>query len=220
MLSNSVNPNNEPLSPSPVIGADPSSQPYNDSHMATVQDSRQQSGNVSSGGTDDTLTSSATTPELLASNVTESDNTDGSQTVEYSSSGASDTARPSVLLVDDNDVNLKLLVAFTRKARLAYEPVTDGLQALHAYQRAHNDSSRACFTYILMDISMPVMDGMTATREIREFERKNKVKQPVTIIALTGLASEIVQQEAFKSGVNYFLHKPVRFKELLALLKG
>lgn len=122
-----------------------------------------------------------------------------------------------ILLVDDNEVNLKLLVAFIRKAKITYEPVTDGLQAVQAYKRAITDPARA-FKYILMDISMPVMDGVTATHEIREFERRNKIEPPVTIIALTGQASGAMQQDAYKSGMDHFLPKPVRFKELLRLL--
>ncbi len=64
---------------------------------------------------------------------------------------------------------------------------------------------------------MPVMDGLTATREIRAFER-DAGKIPAQVIALTGLASASVQQEAFTSGVNVFLPKPVRLTELSRII--
>ena len=65
---------------------------------------------------------------------------------------------------------------------------------------------------------MPVMDGLAATREIRKHERSLGQKA-CTIIALTGLGSADSQQEAFSSGVDLFLTKPVRLKYLREILK-
>ena len=123
-----------------------------------------------------------------------------------------------VLLVDDNEVNLKLLVAFVRKARYPYETAKDGLQALELYKEASKDLKRA-FKAVVIDIQMPVMDGITATREIRSYESKNRIEFPATIIALTGLASSVTRQECAKAGVDHFLPKPVKFKEFLKLLE-
>jgi CheY-like chemotaxis protein len=64
---------------------------------------------------------------------------------------------------------------------------------------------------------MPVMNGMDATREIRNLEQKRGQK-PATIIALTGLASAEAQQEAFSHGINLFLTKPVGFTQLRTIL--
>ena len=64
---------------------------------------------------------------------------------------------------------------------------------------------------------MPVMDGIEATREIRTMERDRRQK-PAMIIALTGLGSATSQQEAFSSGVNLYLTKPVRFSDLRGIL--
>ena len=123
-----------------------------------------------------------------------------------------------VLLVDDNDVNLKLLVAFVRKAKLSYETAHDGLQALELYKEASSDPSRA-FKAVVMDIQMPLMDGLSATREIRNFETRNRIDPAATIVALSGLASSSSQLEAFEAGVDHFLPKPVRFKEFLKLFQ-
>ena len=66
---------------------------------------------------------------------------------------------------------------------------------------------------------MPIMDGMEAARLIRQFERQHNL-QPVVIIALTGLGSSSTQEEAFASGIDLFLTKPVRLKELSRVLEN
>jgi CheY-like chemotaxis protein len=70
-----------------------------------------------------------------------------------------------------------------------------------------------------MDISMPVMDGMTSTRLIREYEMDNNLT-PSHIIALTGLTSASAKLEAWTSGVDDFLTKPVDFKKLEQLMEA
>jgi CheY-like chemotaxis protein len=92
------------------------------------------------------------------------------------------------------------------------EQAKDGQQALDSYKDAPNK-----FDLILMDISMPVMDGMTATRLIRNYE-KEKELPPSHIIALTGLTSASARLEAWTSGVDDFLTKPVDFKKLESLM--
>jgi CheY-like chemotaxis protein len=64
---------------------------------------------------------------------------------------------------------------------------------------------------------MPVMNGMDSARAIRKLESE-RGQRPATIIALTGLASASVRQEAFSSGINLFLTKPVSFNELQEIL--
>lgn len=123
-------------------------------------------------------------------------------------------ACPELLLVDDNSINLKILASYVHKVGRLYSTATNGQEAVDAFQA--NPSQYKC---ILMDISMPVMDGFEATRQIRALEQKNQMK-PTLILALSGLASEDAQKEAFSSGVDLFLTKPVRLKELGAILKS
>jgi CheY-like chemotaxis protein len=141
-----------------------------------------------------------------------------------------------VLVVDDNAINLKLLTMFMKKIALPYHPCADGLQALEAY-KAHAaappptvasidavvmaptvPAKAPPFTYVLMDLSMPVMDGLQATREIRNFERQMGMSRAV-IVALTGLASAETQVDAMSAGFDFYLAKPVRFADLKRLME-
>ena len=75
-----------------------------------------------------------------------------------------------------------------------------------------------------LDISMPVLDGFAATRAIRELEAARRAAgdscPPALIIALTGLASSRDQSEAFTSGVDLYMTKPVSFREVGKVLDG
>jgi CheY-like chemotaxis protein len=104
-----------------------------------------------------------------------------------------------VLITDDNPINRRLLVAFMNKRKIRYQEAENGLEAVTAYQEG-----RVRFDIILMDISMPIMDGMTATRLIRDHESRYHIK-PTHIIALTGLASASARLEAWRSGGKIFL---------------
>jgi CheY-like chemotaxis protein len=144
---------------------------------------------------------------------------------------------PSLLIVDDNSMNLKLLwTFFKRSGYLNCEQATDGAEALGKVQQRPEG-----FEIILMgtlalrppqefhfstngsaDLSMPIMDGFEATRQIRSLENERGIPtaKAANIIALTGLASTSDRDKAFDAGVNMFLTKPVQFSKLLAVLKG
>ncbi|KAJ6140226.1 hypothetical protein N7471_006712 [Penicillium samsonianum] len=121
----------------------------------------------------------------------------------------------TVLLVDDNDLNLRLLIAFMKKLGCDYAVAKNGQEALETF-KANPSNIRV----ILMDISMPIMDGLESTRRIREFEKESKTKSRVTIVALTGLAQADVQRDAFRSGMDMFLTKPVRMDILVPMIMG
>ncbi|EME82497.1 uncharacterized protein MYCFIDRAFT_215705 [Pseudocercospora fijiensis CIRAD86] len=135
----------------------------------------------------------------------------------------------NLLLVDDNPINLQLLVTYAEKYGHSKQVATDGLQAVEAYKQSCLDHESKPDPklqrmshkpqVVLMDINMPVLNGFEATRQIRGFEKQKGV-EPATIIALTGLGSASAQQEAFSSGVDLFLTKPVRLKELTKILDG
>ncbi|GJC86108.1 hybrid signal transduction histidine kinase A [Colletotrichum liriopes] len=121
--------------------------------------------------------------------------------------------RPKFLLVDDNPLNLKILASYMKKLGHEFQNAMDGQQALEIFQEGAGQ-----FQCILMDISMPVMDGFEATRRIRAIETEHSFRR-CHVFALTGLASASAQQEAFASGIDLFLTKPVRLKELNKILE-
>lgn len=114
---------------------------------------------------------------------------------------------------------------FMRKIGCSYDLASNGLIALEKYK-----SSTQPYNYVLMgmlyaifwilesrlslpDISMPVMDGLVSTRKIRQYETQQGVK-PSCIMAVTGIASENMQQQALATGINDYLIKPLSLHEL------
>ena len=120
---------------------------------------------------------------------------------------------PKILVVDDNYINRKILSAYLGKLHQSYETANNGKEAVDAFT-----SNPSQVAGILMDISMPIMDGFEATRKIRAYESKNQL-QPVPILALTGLASDNAYREAQESGVDIFLTKPVRLNTLVEAME-
>lgn len=70
---------------------------------------------------------------------------------------------------------------------------------------------------VLLDINMPVMNGFEAARAIRRFEHASGSAR-ATIVAVTGLGDTSAQEQAFASGMDMFLTKPVKMKEVTAIL--
>ena len=118
-----------------------------------------------------------------------------------------------VLFVEDNEVN-HLLV----KHLLASEPyelfiATDGRQAMQRYK-----AEPASFDLVLMDVSMPEMDGYEATLAIRSHEHRHSLKR-VPIIGLTAHTMEDDRQRCLDAGMDDYLAKPVKRAELIATLE-
>jgi CheY-like chemotaxis protein len=128
------------------------------------------------------------------------------------------------LCVDDNKINLRLLVTLMRKERHTYEQSENGQEAFEVFQASNcaepsSDGSRKPFDFVLMDIGMPVMDGITCTKAIREHERKHNLT-PTYIVACTAWGDGQTQRDAKKAGMDAFLPKPLKFAHLKGLLAG
>lgn len=116
-----------------------------------------------------------------------------------------------ILLVEDNKVNQK--VALLLFSKMGYNPdvANNGLEALEAMKKIH-------YNTIYMDMQMPVMNGIEATREIRQFCEQNNLEQPL-IIALTAGATTKERDACFESGMNDFITKPIKIEELKSSLE-
>ncbi|KAF4341837.1 histidine kinase [Fusarium beomiforme] len=130
-----------------------------------------------------------------------------------------------VLLVDDNKINLNLLTMFMKKCGFSYEEAENGEEAVETFKKSTIGDTepgqpvKKHFDYILMDISMPVMNGIEATKKIRKLEAEFKVPR-TTVFALTGLASADARLDAMSAGVDLFLPKPVKFAELKRMIEN
>lgn len=136
----------------------------------------------------------------------------------------------NVLIVEDNIINLKLLEAFVKRLKVRWQTAMNGREAVNKWRAGG-------FHLVLMDIQLPVMSGLEATREIRRLERVNSIgaisssapsageanetelaednllkntdmfKSPVIIVALTASALQSDRHEALAAGCNDFLTK-------------
>ena len=116
----------------------------------------------------------------------------------------------AVLLVEDNEINRMVARAVLEGAGHRVSEATDGAQAvaIHAAQR---------FDCVLMDCQMPVMDGLEATRHMREFETAQG-RRRTPIIALTANAMRGDRERCLEAGMDDFLAKPYDNAALLAVL--
>jgi osomolarity two-component system response regulator SSK1 len=136
----------------------------------------------------------------------------------------------NVLIVEDNIINLKLLEAFMKRLRVRWQSAMNGKEAVTKWRTGG-------FHLVLMDIQLPVMNGLEATREIRRLEKLNSIgvfsssassiapqkapepegddklastllfKSPVIIVALTASSLQTDRHEALAAGCNDFLTK-------------
>ncbi len=115
-----------------------------------------------------------------------------------------------VLLVEDNLVNQKIAVRMLQKMGHEVDVASNGLEAVE--KRVSGS-----YSAILMDVSMPVMDGLEATRKIREMERVRGGRVP--IIALTANAMDGDRERCVSVGMDDYLSKPVRAEGLEEALR-
>jgi CheY-like chemotaxis protein len=116
-----------------------------------------------------------------------------------------------ILVVDDDPTNIKVISTILNKFGLTVITAEDGRQALDAI--TGGDSAEL----ILMDLQMPIMDGQTATRRIREWEIENKIP-PRQIIALTAAAFEEDLKNCLAAGMDDVLTKPISVNKLKEML--
>jgi two-component system, sensor histidine kinase and response regulator len=127
-----------------------------------------------------------------------------------SAPAAAPTFGLKVLLVDDNAINQLVAMRMLEKAGCEVSVAADGREAVEAATRARYD-------LVLMDLQMPVMDGLQATAEIRRHESGSGRRTP--IIALTANAMQRDATMCREADMDDHVAKPIRAKELAALLR-
>ncbi|MBQ1870730.1 MAG: response regulator [Lachnospiraceae bacterium] len=117
-----------------------------------------------------------------------------------------------VLVVEDQPLNAKILVKILAQKSISVDVAEDGLKAVNAYL----DSKEGYYDAILMDIRMPVMDGIEATKQIRSHTERKDYNLP--IIATTANAFVEDREICLEAGMNDHLPKPINSKELYRVL--
>lgn len=114
-----------------------------------------------------------------------------------------------VLLTEDNDLNMEIAQFFLENAGAVVEKANNGQEAVEIFR--HSEIGH--FDLILMDVMMPVMDGITATKEIRHLIRSDAGTVP--IIAMTANAFQEDRQRVLEAGMNEHLAKPLESEKLI-----
>ena len=114
-----------------------------------------------------------------------------------------------ILLVEDNELNREIAQEILREYGFRVDPAENGAVAVEKVSTAAPGS----YDLVLMDIQMPVMDGYTATRQIRALE--NPALAGIPILAMTANAFDEDRRRAMESGMNGFLSKPIVIGDLV-----
>jgi len=123
-------------------------------------------------------------------------------------------SRPlDILLVEDNILNQKFAATTLNRAGHMVEIAENGKVAFEKFRDRHYD-------LIIMDIAMPIMDGLEATRVIRNYEKEQSEKNPsnavspIKIIAVTAHVIMTDREKCLSAGMDEYLAKPYRPKDL------
>jgi PAS domain S-box-containing protein len=121
--------------------------------------------------------------------------------------------KPKILVVDDVDINRKLLVHNLQKANYTCLEASNGEDTLKIFKTTPE------IDIIFMDIVMPGIDGLETTRRIRHYEKEQQLPS-VFIVAVSGNALESQVQEALQAGINNYITKPYKKEEIFKMISG
>ena len=116
-----------------------------------------------------------------------------------------------VLLVEDDPTTRQMLSILLGRCDIACDTAEDGFQAVELWQRGDYD-------VILMDVQMPELDGIEATRRVRSREKESPGRRRVTIIAMTAHLMPEDVEECRKAGMDELVPKPIDLQLLLELI--
>jgi CheY-like chemotaxis protein len=129
----------------------------------------------------------------------------------FRTANAPDFSGKNLLLVDDHDITLEITSAILEPTGAKLFTAKTGLEAVELYTE---NPSR--FDAILMDVQMPVMDGLTATRTIRASDAVSAMTIP--IIAMTANIFDLDKKSCYDAGMSRYISKPVSVRELYRVL--
>ncbi len=119
----------------------------------------------------------------------------------------------NILLVEDNLINQKVAIFSLKKLGHHVDLAENGKIAFEKFKKNKYD-------LILMDVLMPVMDGVEATHKIREFENNTNAHKRIKIFAMTAMALKGEKEKLMAEGMDNYLSKPFKPEDLTKLLKS
>ncbi|KAJ3046366.1 hypothetical protein HK097_000937, partial [Rhizophlyctis rosea] len=135
-----------------------------------------------------------------------------------------------ILVAEDNMINQKLLAQLLRRLSCNATFANNGLETLHSFTERLQDPGKRNFNIILMDMQMPKMDGLEATREIRKVLREGggaggageggKGGRGPIIVAVTANAMEKDRKNCLEAGMDMFLTKPIKLEAFVDVMKS
>lgn len=143
----------------------------------------------------------------------------------HSNGGSSVRDQLSILLCEDNIVNSRVMKQQLEKQNCEVHIANHGMEALDflgrssAWQGMQEEAQATDFDVILMDVEMPIMDGVTCTRRIRQLEKEGKLNRHMHIIAITANARKEQLDTLIQAGCDDVLPKPFRIKDCLEKIR-
>jgi CheY-like chemotaxis protein len=118
------------------------------------------------------------------------------------------SSKVSILLVEDNLINQKVALLMLKRMGYRADVASNGIEALQALEKQHYD-------VIFMDVQMPEMDGLEATKAIRQ---RFSIDEQPTIVAITAYAMDRDKEKCLDAGMDGFISKPVEIGALKEVL--
>ncbi|MEN1758900.1 PAS domain-containing hybrid sensor histidine kinase/response regulator [Anoxynatronum sibiricum] len=146
-------------------------------------------------------------PFSLAESISNQINTDEDHIHIEEENGIKEERLPHILVVEDQETNRKMLELMLKKRGYSFEMANDGNEAVAMFREAD-------YSLILMDVQMPGMNGLEATRQIRSLRNKKSPK----IVAVTAHVTEEDRRQCMDAGMDAFLEKPIDFHQLIAAI--
>ena len=162
---------------------------------------------------------SATASSPASATGSASASTEDSTSAPASTSASTSASAPSVLkglnvlLVEDNEINTYVARIILENGGCVVSEANNGEKAVEAF----SESEPYTYDAILMDVRMPIMDGLEATKAIRALDRPDAVSVP--IIAMTADAFDDERLHTIEAGMNYHLTKPIETDQLYEALR-
>lgn len=118
------------------------------------------------------------------------------------------------LLVEDNDLNMEIAAFQLEQQQMQVYQAVNGQKALEAFEK----SEVGFFDIILMDVRMPVMDGLEATRRIRSLNRPDAAAVPIIAMSANAFKEDI--EATLEAGMNAYLLKPLDIPKVIDTIKN